>query len=406
MIALTLASALTVGVVATALPYHEALANSKLSELQQQKKEIEQKKADVNSEKTSKENKVNELKKEQETLNQEIKKIDLAVADTETKIAEKEQEITFTQTEIEKLEKEIAILIERINKRNELLKNRARSFQENGKVTYLDVLLGAKSFSDFIDRVSAIALFIEADKDILRQHKEDKLQLENLQAEMEETLANLKKMKTELESMKAQLESQRKQKEALMADLKKQEETMHAEILELEEEEEILRAQEKAMEKAIELEKKRLAELAKKNKNQGVPPVSSGTFTRPAIGYISSGFGNRSLGYHYGVDIASSGTVPVVAAADGVVIRSYYSSSYGNAVFISHSINGEIYTTVYAHLRSRSVSEGEVVAKGQQIGIMGNTGYSFGQHLHFELHRGPWNASKSNAINPVGIIPF
>ena len=54
---------------------------------------------------------------------------------------------------------------------------------------------------------------------------------------------------------------------------------------------------------------------------------------------------------HHGLDIAASGTVPVVAAAEGVITRSYYSTSYGNVVFISHNINGQTYTTVYAHLK-------------------------------------------------------
>jgi murein DD-endopeptidase MepM/ murein hydrolase activator NlpD len=109
---------------------------------------------------------------------------------------------------------------------------------------------------------------------------------------------------------------------------------------------------------------------------------------------------------HAGIDIAASGTVPVVSAADGVVSRSYFSESYGNAVMVSHSINGKQYTTVYAHLSSRNVSNGQVVARGQQVGIMGNTGHSYGQHLHFELHNGPWNVSKSNAINPLDYIPM
>jgi len=55
---------------------------------------------------------------------------------------------------------------------------------------------------------------------------------------------------------------------------------------------------------------------------------------------------------------------------------------------------------------SRSVSAGEVVSKGQKVGIMGNTGQSFGQHLHFKLHKGPWNTSKSNSVNPLNIIPM
>lgn len=71
---------------------------------------------------------------------------------------------------------------------------------------------------------------------------------------------------------------------------------------------------------------------------------------------------------------------------------------------VSHSIGGQTYTTVYAHLNSRNVGTGQVVAKGQQIGIMGNTGHSYGQHLHFELHKGAWNVSKTNAVNPLNYV--
>ncbi|OUB85373.1 peptidase M23 [Bacillus thuringiensis serovar medellin] len=123
-------------------------------------------------------------------------------------------------------------------------------------------------------------------------------------------------------------------------------------------------------------------------------------FIKPAAGSYSSGFGKRDGHMHYGLDIAASGNVPVVAAADGIATRSYYSASYGNVVFISHNINGQTYTTVYAHLNSRSVSVGQSVKQGQQIGIMGNTGQSEGQHLHFEIHKGEWNDQKSNAVDP------
>ncbi|MEE6145459.1 SH3 domain-containing protein [Bacillus cereus] len=123
-------------------------------------------------------------------------------------------------------------------------------------------------------------------------------------------------------------------------------------------------------------------------------------FIQPAAGRYTSRFEKRGGKMHHGLDIAASGTVPVVAAAEGVITRSYYSTSYGNVVFISHNINGQTYTTVYAHLKSRPVSAGQKVKQGQQIGIMGNTGQSEGQHLHFEIHKGEWNAKKSNAMDP------
>lgn len=127
-------------------------------------------------------------------------------------------------------------------------------------------------------------------------------------------------------------------------------------------------------------------------------------FIQPTVGRYTSGFEKRGGQMHHGLDIAASGIVPIVAAAEGVVTRSYYSTSYGNVVFISHNINGQTYTTVYAHLKSSSVSAGQKVKRGQQLGIMGNTGQSEGQHLHFEIHKGEWNAQKSNAMDPKTYI--
>lgn len=415
LVTVSIAAVVGLGSLATGFPSERALANSKLDSLKDKKNEIHQKQAEVNSKIDEKSEKIDQVKSEQQSVDKEIKRIDLAVEDTEAKIQEKEVEIKETEANMKKLQEEIAVLTARIEKRNELLKDRARSFQENGRVTYFDVLLGAKSFSDFIDRMSAVAVFVEADQEILREQKADKEELERKQKEMEDTLASLQKMQADLESMKKKLASQKVEKEKVMTTLKKQEEDMHAEMLELEEQEALLASQKKAMQKAIELEQKQQAEAAKKKaashsgasgSTGSAPPVSSGFFTKPAAGYLSSGFGTRSLGNHKGVDIAASGHVPIVAAADGVVIRSYYSSSYGNCIFISHSLNGQIYTTVYAHMSSRLASEGQVVSKGQQIGVMGNTGRSYGQHLHFELHKGPWQAGQPNAINPVGIVPL
>ncbi|MEM5673435.1 M23 family metallopeptidase [Bacillus cereus] len=103
---------------------------------------------------------------------------------------------------------------------------------------------------------------------------------------------------------------------------------------------------------------------------------------------------------HHGLDISCFRYSAGCCCRRGCNHCSYYSTSYGNVVFISHNINGQTYTTVYAHLKSRSVSAGQKVKQGQQLGIMGNTGQSEGQHLHFEIHKGEWNAQKRNAMDP------
>lgn len=412
--------------------------------LQQKKEAIQEKLSGVESGILNAEKEIRSLQGQQDSLEAQILRIEKAINDSALKIEEKSNQIKDTQAEIKQLEQEIIVLKERIKKRNELLKERAVSFQESGgDVSYLEVLLGSKSFSDFVGRVNAVATIVEADREILKQHEEDKKQLEENQKAVKEKLAELQGMLSELEEMKEQLTKQKQQKDTLMKKLEAEEKNTQNEKMDLQEEAETLAAQDAAIQKAIELEQKRQAELeaarkraaaeaaeakarAKNNeqsatksiakpnsgsarsndKPSAAPSISAGNFTNPTQGVLTSQMGARWNKLHAGIDIAKAGTVPVVSAADGVVMRSYFSSSYGNVVFISHSIDGQLYTTVYAHMRSRSVSAGQVVSKGQLVGYQGNSGNSFGQHLHFELHKGPWNASKSNAVNPLDYIPM
>lgn len=124
------------------------------------------------------------------------------------------------------------------------------------------------------------------------------------------------------------------------------------------------------------------------------------------VTYVTNGFSNTGNNKHFGVDFAQSGTHTIVASANGIVTRSYYSNSYGECIMIVHQLEGQTYETVYAHLKSgsRKVKVGESVKKGQAIGIMGSTGNATGQHLHFELHKGRWNEAKSNAVNPLNYL--
>lgn len=120
----------------------------------------------------------------------------------------------------------------------------------------------------------------------------------------------------------------------------------------------------------------------------------------PADGVISDTYGTRH-GTHKGIDIAGGLNSPIVAAADGMVGKSYYSNTYGNVIFIKHPNN---YVTVYAHLNNRHVHEGQEVKQGDRIGTMGRTGESTGVHLHFESHQIEWTYDKKNAIDPERLL--
>jgi len=127
-------------------------------------------------------------------------------------------------------------------------------------------------------------------------------------------------------------------------------------------------------------------------------------FIRPCEGVVTSEMKQRWGRAHEGLDIAKAGTVPIKAAASGTVSKSYVSASYGEVIFIVHNINGKTYETVYGHMRkgSRRFKVGDKVNQGTQIGLMGNTGRSTGQHLHFEIHNGRWK----NPVNPRNFIKF
>ncbi|SFA44240.1 N-terminal domain of peptidoglycan hydrolase CwlO-containing protein [Parageobacillus thermantarcticus] len=409
-----------------------AVSDREIQEKQDAINDIRSKQSAVQSKINNADQQIQRLQTQQKALSSEIKKLDLAVEETSGKIRNLSADIQKTEQDIETLKREIAEVQERIEKRNEILKERVRSLQESGGViSYLEVLLGSQSFSDFIDRISAVTTIFEADKQIIREQQADKALKEKKEKELTDKLNNLQADLKELEQLKQKLNEQINKKNQLMANLKQKEQEHHEMKMALAEEQELLRKQEAAVKYQLQqlMEKKRAEEEAKRQAHtysygssdnysggssssrgaSNVPAVTSGAFMRPANGPITSGFGYRFGGsdFHPGIDIGKRGAVvPVVAVADGYVFRSYYSSSYGNVIFITHMINGQVYTTVYAHLEARLAGEGQTVRKGQIIGYMGNTGRSTGPHLHFELHRGQWNPAKSNAVNPLDYINF
>ena len=142
-------------------------------------------------------------------------------------------------------------------------------------------------------------------------------------------------------------------------------------------------------------------------------PITTGSFAIPLVkGYVSCEW--MCYPEHYGIDLGNHGdqSTPVVAAADGTVLEvrrwngiQGEGGDYGHAVLLQHNIDGRTYATMYAHLRDYpTLKRGDVVKQGQKLGTMGNTGYSFGAHLHFEIRDG--STAYSAARNPRNYISF
>ncbi|QHS23270.1 peptidoglycan DD-metalloendopeptidase family protein [Virgibacillus sp. MSP4-1] len=374
-----------------------------IDDLENKQDSVKDEKEELESSESEIEEKIEKNQAKQDRILGQIEEIDQEVAKTQKNIENTEEEISKTEKEIKKLKENIKETKKRIAKRDELLENRLRTMQRNGgSVSYLEVLLGAQDFGDFLTRTNAVSKIMDSDKKILEEQKAEKEQLEKDKAEVEKKKEELVAKKDELESAKERLDEQKQEKSDLVAKLKQEEKELHEHKMSLQEKQQILQKQQEAYNRMIEQKKDKLEQLS-------TPPSSSGgngQFIRPAQGYITSEFGGRWGGMHNGMDISKYGKIPIKASASGMVYRAYRSSSYGNVVYITHSMGGQQYTTLYAHMRYYTVSEGQYVQKGQVIGYMGNTGNSTGQHLHFELHEGPWNYSKSNAVNPRKYISF
>jgi murein DD-endopeptidase MepM/ murein hydrolase activator NlpD len=143
-----------------------------------------------------------------------------------------------------------------------------------------------------------------------------------------------------------------------------------------------------------------VGKMVQKPLKKPIPRRNGKLFIKPCKAPLTSKFRTKERPTHHGVDFAAKGHVPILAAADGMVVRSYNSTTYGQTVILEHYIDGQRWQTLYAHLKQPGTPQGQQVAQGQEIGIMGNTGRSSGQHLHFDIHRGVWTAKKSNAVNP------
>jgi peptidoglycan hydrolase CwlO-like protein len=188
-----------------------------------------------------------DLQAQRSKIEEKISSIEKAIEENNLKITEANEQIHSTKAEVERLNAEIALIEERINARNNILKDRAVSFQENGgQVRYLDVILGSSSFSDFIDRIDAVATIVEADQSLIEAHNADKTELEEKQKNVNSKLADLNSLKVELEGMQMHINDQKAQSEALKQELIQKENANEQELADLKQKDVELAAQAQA----------------------------------------------------------------------------------------------------------------------------------------------------------------
>lgn len=277
--------------------------------LHNQKIDIQNQRSALQSNISKAEQQLNAVLEELAKLNAQIKKVDQAMIDNNNQIIKTEADIKSVNTEITQLKEEIAVIQDRIEKRNDILKQRALTYQENGSSTigYIEVLLGATSFSDFIERVGAVSTIVNADSEILKQHDADKKELEEKKASVEKKLADLQEMQQELEGIRATMEDQKQHNDELKKQLQlKQQETSSLKE-ELQMKDSTLAAKEREIQSKIEISLREPVVHAtvpvSSTTNHSKPSNNVNSEKAPTNNHVSNPSGNMnaiiSAGYKY-----------------------------------------------------------------------------------------------------------
>jgi len=250
--------------------------------------------------------------------------------------------------------------------------------------TMLSVLLGADSYSDFLSTNEMMRRIAEYDRNLIRQIQEERKALETDRLTLEAEYGELEATRQIVDLERADIESKRKNLAAEQHDLSQKIQDMD----EMERQFKADLAENQKLQKQMQAELDRIFQQIEWDQN----PYVGGNMLWPVPGYydISSYYGMRfqNTDFHTGVDIFGTGIhgQNVVAANDGTVRTTNWTyvpgKNYGIYVIIDHGGNT---ATLYAHLSNISVNVGDIVKKGGVIGNVGNTGWSTGPHLHFEV---------------------
>lgn len=271
-------------------------------------------------------------------------------------------------------------------KKSDKLGKRVRDIYVNGQISYLDVLFGAKDFSDLMTRMDLLKKVIKQDYDLVHLVLNEKTEIETTKKKLEKDKETRAEQELKARRARETMEEKVRKRQAIIDQMKNDKATVDRQYDEL-----------MAASKQIE-------EMLRRSSMANMPASAgggNGSMIWPVGGTITSEYGWRvhpitgTQKYHSGIDIGADYGTPIAAAASGTVEYAGWISGYGNTIIINH---GGGITTLYGHNQSLAASVGQQVSQGETIAYCGSTGNSTGPHCHFEVRQ------NGEPVSPYGYL--
>ena len=325
---------------------------------------------------------------------QSIAAVDARLADLGGQINTEQRKIDWNRVQLGQAQATV-------KRHTDALRHRLVDVYENGDLGYLQVLLSAHSFSEFVERWDDIRFLISANERTVRERKAAEKVVADLQTTLESDAAALSDEQAHAQRSREQLQSLEETRRNLVAvadDARRQNAATVVELEESSQEQEnsletliVEKQREEAAALAAAREAaRRAAALAGGSAPNEAGAGAPGDLSWPVSGPITSPFGMRLdpvsgefTRMHTGIDIGAPMGATIGAAASGrVILAGWTDGGYGNMIVVDH---GGGLSTLYAHCSNVFVSAGQDVQRGTPLGAVGSTGHSTGPHLHFEV---------------------
>jgi murein DD-endopeptidase MepM/ murein hydrolase activator NlpD len=285
-----------------------------------------------------------------------------------------QKKIRVNEDQIGTLTAELRESVKDLKNREWKLRGRIQEVYKSSGINYLQLLFASISMSDFLNRLYFFGKIVAFDANLVQEVRADVRKARQKRALLQDKTHEIRGLARVITEKKNEIAVQAEEKEKIYASLKNRRKEYEARIAELEK-------------SSKDLEVLILKKIAAR---KGIRVYGSGSLAWPLRGRLTSRFGYRrhpiwgGRHFHTGIDISAKYGSAVKTADSGEVIFAGWWDGYGKAIVVDH---GRKTTTVYAHLSRIYKGVGAVVAKGQVIGLTGNTGYSTGPHLHFEVRK-------------------